>query len=1009
VDANGTRFQLLLGRDDWASCAALGRTLAAHWRQDSPPAADASGLEWNGERAELTLQTRLFKFVAARGDSAPALDNRRGAARDRYGNWYWVDETSLRVRVRSHGGGPAADFWTPAMAGRCDCEPGFGEFRPAAEPPPPEPLPLGGLAITEDHYLVVGTLRPAGLLVFDLHAGGEPRQLLWPVEVPFAPFDMAARPGGGVWILDRNNRRYWALDRHFQVTDPARPAAVVEEAEPDDFQPLAGGEKRGTGRRLFPRAFALDLASPLELIDPISIESLPDGTVLVLEHDARADFSRVFRYRFAERVGRPVSTEVMRARVEEGEDEDFRLAGYDLAFVPEHVGADGRTVGDRLYVAASEGNQSFAFGLSLQGEQLVLEPVTEYLPMRLFGGKALVGDGEGVYYDFGESWIPLTEQRRPRYATEAVFTTPVFDSNEPDCVWHRLMIDGCLPPETRVEIRSRAANDPDDLQATAWRAEPSPYLRGDGSELPYLPRPFSGRAAGAREAGAGTWELLFQRAKGRHLQLEIRLAGNERTSPRLRAMRVYYPRFSYLAQYLPAVYREEEQSASFLERFLANLEGAYTTLEDRIAAVQILFDVRSAPAETLEWLAGWFGVALDPAWDEEKRRVFIRRAMDFFQYRGTIHGLKMALHLALDPCADESVFDPPPFPRVRAHGVRVVEKFLTRRTPGVVFGDPTELSGPRSVALTSRWQPQQGGTNLSGRYAQFRARDGATGPAPTSFPLVAPGDAADAPRWRQFSEESLGFVPSGAPSAERALWQTFLRPRYTSVAALNAAHATAHNSFASVPLPRDLPQRAQARADWEEFMLRYRPATGITPERTHWQDFLARRYGSAAALRRAHATRWTAFELIPLFDELPPDGNALQDWYQFEAVAIRMRAKAHQFTVLLPVPPGAALHTDEQLRRLELATRIVNLEKPAHTTFDVKYYWALFRVGEARLGEDSLVNQEGSRAPQLAPTMILGEGHVGEGHIAARPPEGERDRAVLGRDPLLNPRQETKS
>jgi phage tail-like protein len=582
------------------------------------------------------------------------------------------------------------------------------------------------------------------------------------------------------------------------------------------------------------------------------------------------------------------------------------------------------------------------------------------------------------------------------------------DSNEPDCVWHRLMIDGCIPPETRVLVRSRAANDPETLEATAWRDEPLPYLRGDGSELPFLPRPFDGRSTAARAAGAGTWELLFQRAKGRYLQLKVRLEGNERTSPRLRAMRVYYPRFSYLGRYLPAVYREDGQSASFLERFLANLEGTYTALEDRIAAVQILFDVRSAPAETLEWLAGWFGVALDPAWGDDKRRLFIRRAMDFFQYRGTIHGLRMALSLALDPCVDETLFDPPPFPRDRAYGVRVVEKFLTRRASGVVYGDPTELSGPRRVALTARWQPQQGRANLVARYAQWLARAGVTAPAPTSLPLVAPDDPAEAGRWRQFAEETLGFVPAGAAGAERALWQTFLRGRYPSVAALDAAHAAGYASFAAVRLPRDLPQNARARSDWEEFMLRYRPAGGPAPERKLWQDFLARRYGNVAALRRAHATRWTAFELIPLFDELPPDGNALQDWYQFGAVATKMRAVAHQFTVLLPVPAGAAAESDEQRRRLELATRITNLEKPAHTTFDVRFYWAMFRVGEARLGADSLLDQS-SRASRLAPQLILGEGYVGEGTLAPRPPEGEADRAVLGRDRLLNLRQETKS
>src|SRR4029453_14804583 len=107
------------------------------------------------------------------------------------------------------------------------------------------------------------------------------------------------------------------------------------------------------------------------------------------------------------------------------------------------------------------------------------------------------------------------------------------------------------------------------------------------------------------------------------------------------ALRVWYPRFSYLDRYLPAVYREDASSASFLDRFLANFEGILTTIEDRIAAAQIFFDVARATPDPLDWLAQWFGVALDPSWDDNRRRLFIRHAMDFFATRGTIRGLEI--------------------------------------------------------------------------------------------------------------------------------------------------------------------------------------------------------------------------------------------------------------------------------------------------------------------------------------------------------------------------------
>ena len=232
---------------------------------------------------------------------------------------------------------------------------------------------------------------------------------------------------------------------------------------------------------------------------------------------------------------------------------------------------------------------------------------------------------------------------------------------------------------------------------------------------------------------------MFQRSRGRHLQLKLRLSGDERSTPRLSALRAYFPRFSYLANYLPSVYREDDQSASFLDRYLANLEGVHTTLEDRIASAQILFDVRSAPTEVLDWLASWFDVALDPSWDEPKRRMFIAHAMEIFQSRGTIRGLTTALHLALDPCADETISQ-----LVRAvndETFGIIEKYLMRKMPAVTLGDPTEATGLRTVSVTATWQPAQGRANLNQRYSTFIDNSGNSF---SQYSLIVPADTNEA-------------------------------------------------------------------------------------------------------------------------------------------------------------------------------------------------------------------------------------------------------------------------
>ena len=202
-------------------------------------------------------------------------------------------------------------------------------------------------------------------------------------------------------------------------------------------------------------------------------------------------------------------------------------------------------------------------------------------------------------------------------------------------------------------VESRAADSKALVSNAPWNTEPLPYLRTTGAELPYY-RP----ALNCASDRTGTWELLFQAAQGRYLQLRLTFSGNGRSTPRIQALRAYYPRFSYLKKYLPAVYQNNKASASFLERFLANPEGFFTAIEGRIQQAQELFDSRTAPAEYLAWLASWLGISFDFTWGEDLQRFFLANAPRFFQTRGTMNGLVRMIRMSLDQCADESLFDP---------------------------------------------------------------------------------------------------------------------------------------------------------------------------------------------------------------------------------------------------------------------------------------------------------------------------------------------------------------
>jgi phage tail-like protein len=647
----------------------------------------------------------------------------------------------------------------------------------------------------------------------------------------------------------------------------------------------------------------LDLSLALGAGHFVAVDALPDGSVLLLDSDPAERFSRVQRFAPGATpgtlipAGPPASTSGAQMLVEDSKRATFRLLAHDMLAVHR----DGQDV---LYVASHEGDQVFAFEVTYDASSLTLTPIVEVLPMRLYGGRGLIaGPQAQPHYDSTDIWVPLTSLKRPRFAAMGTFTIDLLDGKTPDCVWHRLVLDAHVPPGCDIEVRSRARNDAGELSFSEWQREPNPKRRPFGSERPW--------ADDVRRAGLDTLELLFQRATGRYLQLEITLLGTTRCSPRIRAIRVWYPRFSYLERYLPAVYRENAESASFLDRFLANPEGIFTEIEGRIAGAQALLDHRTAPPEALEWLASWFHVALDPAWDEKRRRLFIRHAAEFFEWRGTLPGLRMALRLASEHCANDGTFS---VKARRTEAIRIIERFRSRPLPGAVFTETSAADGLPLRTTKVTWDPSLGAADLHRRWRELVGDDGAM------FPIVAPAGAAARAQWSAFALEHLGFVPR---AGDLESWRATLQRRYPTLDHLNRAWDTTHPTWDTVVLPTMLPVKA----------------------------------------------------------------GALRDWIHFQSMVLPAQTTAHRFTVLLP---QGTLGMKEREQRLDLIRRVVALEKPAHTAFEVKFYWAFFRLGEARLGEGTIVDL-GSRSPELLGPFVVDRHYLGSGYLAhEHPPRTSR-------------------
>jgi phage tail-like protein len=935
MDVNNTRFHLLLGPRDWSRVIDQTPLRAA----DVPEwaaARDDRAIAWDDDFGGIALLRRVPLLGAApRPGTAPAVH--RGATADGFGNVFWISEDGQGIEVQPRGARRTGRYWSLADLDTPCRFHGRDDFvavplpAPAAAPGPASTL--RGIAASTSHHLVVGLEAPAGLLVFDLDAGDAPAVWRWPAALAFRPWLITALPGGGAAVLDHDEAtgvtRLWEVDRTFSDV--------------------------GVG---VPIAAAL----------PAGMAALTDGSLLMLDGGLPGAAARIVHLR----AGRVLSTHVLDAAFTSPVLEVDVTDARSLAVAFDAPGPHG-AINGRAYVVSSRYPQAFEIGLTAEGDALTLQLHARALPLSGGAAPPLVAAGATVLFQRAGRWFALEEQPRYRYLPEAILcegqtaaqSAMVFDGKDPGCVWHRVVADACIPAGCQVRVRSRAADELDRLERTHWVELHPLALRSDGSELPF-DRPFED--ASETVDHLGTFETLIRSAEGRYLQLEVTLAGDGRASPKVRALRVYYPRFSYLHRYLPAIYREDGPAADFLDRWLANPEGIFTTIEGRIAAAETVLDPGTAPPEFLPWLGTWFDAVLDPDWDDARRRLFLKFAWLLYKWRGSALGLLAFLRLATEECPEESLFQPllegarGELGALGGFSLRIVEDFERRSFPAALLGDPTGAA-PGLGLTAGTWRSSQGGAHLHARWREWLL---------CRYDLAP--QAGERPDWRRLLERVS------------AAWK--IEPPLPNVARLR---------FSAVP-----PSNAAERADWEAFaaVAFDFPYPAIrSSDVGPWREFLARRYAAVEALNQAWgrtgAGRWNSFAAVPLpaQHQLPPDGTPLADWRDFVALAMPIRRHAHRFTVLVP----ARVDEDPAARaaRLRRVEAIVDAEKPAHTSFQVRPFWALFQVGSARVGLDTVLGESSRFLP-----LVLDAGYLRKGYLVEEHPWTATDRQVIGRDRL---------
>jgi phage tail-like protein len=251
-------------------------------------------------------------------------------------------------------------------------------------------------------------------------------------------------------------------------------------------------------------------------------------------------------------------------------------------------------------------------------------------------GANQVGKCEPCFNWYGRPLqTPLTVTPSPIFAEQGQLLTMAIDSGIPRCRWHRVRMDADMPSGTTVAV------------TVSTNEEPNPASQGVAEGQ------WAGFAAGRphpadwQEAALNSVDFLIQQPPGRYLFLRLRLRGDGFHTPRVQRIRLDFPRQTSLDG-LPFVYRENPEAEDFSERFLALFDAFVENVDDVIERWPAMLDTGGVSDAVLPWLGRFLDIAMDPAWDAERRRRIIMAAPKLYRMRGTVDGMRSAIQLVFD-------------------------------------------------------------------------------------------------------------------------------------------------------------------------------------------------------------------------------------------------------------------------------------------------------------------------------------------------------------------------
>lgn len=229
----------------------------------------------------------------------------------------------------------------------------------------------------------------------------------------------------------------------------------------------------------------------------------------------------------------------------------------------------------------------------------------------------------GLFYQI-EPWGDGLRLDRDKSAT-GVYCMRAVDSGQSGFRWDRIVAEAFLPPDTALRVYAHAS---DEKNWSGWEMLEKGFASRDARPAGLISEVFGPPAARSGD--------FYLRLSGRFLWLAFELTATGTDSPEIRALRLWMDA-DHMADYLPAIYREED----FTRRFLSVFNSMYEDMEQAVDALPGILDFERASGDMLRFLASW--VCVDRGDSEDELRERIRTALADYEDLYTVEGVRKSV------------------------------------------------------------------------------------------------------------------------------------------------------------------------------------------------------------------------------------------------------------------------------------------------------------------------------------------------------------------------------